>query len=87
MRVSTPRVRVCSGGSASRSRLGGRHGGSLRKLLSPAPAEEQKVCQSECHVHLLVPRHPPAFIAFEPDHWTGLAQLFMEGIGVAKKFS
>jgi hypothetical protein len=41
MRVSTARVRVCSGGSASRMMLGGRHGGSFRKSLKPTPADEQ----------------------------------------------
>jgi hypothetical protein len=40
------RARACSGGSASSSRLGGRHGFSLRKSLSPTPAEEQNVAWS-----------------------------------------
>src|SRR5215470_2283598 len=46
MRVSTARVRVWSGGSASRMMLGGRHGISFRKSLSPTPADEQNVSQS-----------------------------------------
>jgi hypothetical protein len=41
MRASTVRVRVCSGGSASKMMLGGRHGFSLAKSLRPAPREEQ----------------------------------------------
>ncbi len=40
-RATTRRTRVCAGGSASSSRLGGRHGSSLRKSVSPTPAEEQ----------------------------------------------
>jgi hypothetical protein len=40
------RAREWSGGSASSSRLGGRHGFSLRKSLRPTPAEEEKVSQS-----------------------------------------
>jgi hypothetical protein len=42
-RLSTARVRVCAGGSASRIRLGGRHGFSLAKSLKPAPRLEQNV--------------------------------------------
>ena len=45
-RATALRARSCSGGSASSSRLGGRHGFSLRKSLSPTPAEEQYVAQS-----------------------------------------
>ena len=41
--LSTARVRVCAGGSASRIRLGGRHGVSLAKSLRPTPRLEQKV--------------------------------------------
>ena len=40
-RLVTRRTRVCSGGSASSSRLGGRHGFSLVKSLRPTPAREQ----------------------------------------------
>ena len=45
--VRIVRLRVCSGGSVSSTRLGGRQGFSLRKSLSPTPAEEQKVFQSD----------------------------------------
>ena len=45
-RATALRARSCSGGSASSSRLGGRHGFSLRKSLSPTPAAEQYVAQS-----------------------------------------
>ncbi len=41
--LSTARVRVCAGGSASRMMLGGRHGFSLAKSLMPTPRQEQKV--------------------------------------------
>ena len=42
-RLSTARVRVWAGGSASRIRLGGRHGFSLAKSLNPTPQLEQNV--------------------------------------------
>ncbi len=42
----TGRVRLCSGGSASSTRLGGRNGVSLRKSANPTPAAEEKVRQS-----------------------------------------
>jgi hypothetical protein len=45
-RLVTRRTRVCSGGSASSSRLGGRQGFSLVKSLSPTPAREQYVSWS-----------------------------------------
>ena len=45
-RVTAEWARECSGGSASSSRLGGRHGVSRRKSLSPTPADEQNVSQS-----------------------------------------
>jgi hypothetical protein len=45
-RATALRARECSGGSASSSRLGGRHGFSLRKSLRPTPAAEENVCQS-----------------------------------------
>ena len=38
---STARVRVCNGGSASRIKLGGRHGFSVWKFPNPTPALEQ----------------------------------------------
>jgi len=41
--LSTARVRVCAGGSASRIMLCGRHGFSLAKSLRPTPRLEQKV--------------------------------------------
>ena len=44
--LSTARVRVCSGGSASRIILCGRHGFSLAKSLNPTPRPEQKVAGS-----------------------------------------
>ncbi|WIX82220.1 helix-turn-helix domain-containing protein [Amycolatopsis carbonis] len=44
--VSTRRGASWWGGSFSRSRLGGRHGFSWRKLLSPTPAPDSKSCQS-----------------------------------------
>ena len=43
---STARVRVCAGGSASRIRLGGRHGVSFLKSDRPTPRLEQKVAGS-----------------------------------------
>ena len=43
IRVSMRRGRSWAGGSASSSRLGGRHGFSLRKSLKPTPADEQKI--------------------------------------------
>ena len=45
-RFITVRLRVCSGGSASRIRLGGRHGLVRRKSSIPTPAAELNVCQS-----------------------------------------
>ena len=42
-RFSTARVLVCSGGSASRMMLCGRHAFSLAKSLKPTPRLEQKV--------------------------------------------
>ena len=49
-RLSTVRLRVCSGGSASRIRLGGRHGLARRKSSSPTPDAEENVSQSESPV-------------------------------------
>ena len=43
---STARARVCSGGSRSSTRLGGRQGFSLAKSLIPTPRPEQKPRQS-----------------------------------------
>ena len=40
------RTPVWAGGSASRSRLGGRHGVSLRKSARPTPAADENVSQS-----------------------------------------
>jgi len=40
------RTAVWAGGSASSRRLGGRHGGSLRKSASPTPAPDENVSQS-----------------------------------------
>ena len=44
--LSTARVRVWAGGSASRMMLCGRHGFSLAKSLNPTPRLEQKVTGS-----------------------------------------
>jgi hypothetical protein len=70
-RVSTPRVRVCRGGSASRMMLGGRQGFSWLKFAKPAPWREQYVCQSlSAALTVLVSGHAPDAVTGQPDYGT-----------------
>ena len=85
-RATALRARECSGGSASSSRLGGRHGFSLRKSLRPTPAAEENVCPvPQRLVHLGVAGHAPDAVVLQPDHRARFPQLGVEGEGVAQE--
>ena len=92
--MSTRRGASCRGGSASSSRLGGRHGSSNRKLDSPRRRPRKVLPVDQRGAHLLVAGHGVGVVAGQVDDRAGLAQLLVhrqrvledlvrEGVGVA----